>query len=389
MPRAITPGQLFFMTQFIGSDIEQQTWIVLGWLLVFTLISVRARVDKEIFPSWLTQEIKGLAILSILFGHVGYFLISEHWFLVPLSNFSGIGVDLFMIMSGFGLAVSALSKPLSVLGFYKRRLLKVIVPVSLTVAVLTLLDFVVLHRSYPVALTIKNLLGFFPQADLYRDINSPLWFITPLLVYYIIFPLVAHKRAPYILPIAFLALGYVITQDQFLQMLPVTDGVRGLYRVHAYGFGLGTLLGMLLVQFKGLLVKTITSLQEELPRVLPVIRYVVLFTAAIAGLTYTLTHPQVGAGWKPEQLVSLYSSGLIILAMMLKPVEIRLWWLIGVFSFFIYLIHWPLFYRYDFLFNRLPSGIAMLSYIALFLVVGYAYTSIKNRNKTTTTITTQ
>lgn len=366
------------MTPFIGSDIEQQTWIVLGWLFVFTLISVRARVDKEIFPSWLTQEIKGLAILSILFGHVGYFLISEHWFLVPLSNFSGIGVDLFMIMSGFGLAVSALSKPLSVLGFYRRRLLKVIVPVAIAVFVLTVIDFIFLQRAYPLSLTIKNLLGFFPQADLYKDINSPLWFITPLLAYYILFPLVAHRRAPYILPLGFLGLGYMVTQDYFLQLLPVTEGVRSLYRVHAYGFGFGTLLGMLLITTQTKILEILTSLKEELPRLLNIVRYVLL-TLALSGLTYTLTHPKVGAGWKPETAVSLYSSGLLILAMMLKPVEIRLWWQIGVWSFFIYLVHWPLLYRYDFLFNRLPSGIAMLVYIALFLAVSYAYSAIKAR----------
>jgi len=39
-----------------------------------------------------TQELKGLAILSIVFAHIAYMLVSDSRFLYPLSVAAGVGV---------------------------------------------------------------------------------------------------------------------------------------------------------------------------------------------------------------------------------------------------------------------------------------------------------
>src|SRR3990167_8339061 len=64
-----------------------------------------------------TLALKGFAILAVIFSHIGYFLVADHRFLFPLSTFGGVGVDLFLLLSGFGLTMSALSKDMSIRDF--------------------------------------------------------------------------------------------------------------------------------------------------------------------------------------------------------------------------------------------------------------------------------
>ena len=94
-----------------------QTQIFIGWLLLALLLSARVKKSAGFFPVSLTSELKGVAILAVVFSHVGYFLAADHRFLFPLSVFAGAGVDIFLFLSGFGLAVSAIKKSLSIKEF--------------------------------------------------------------------------------------------------------------------------------------------------------------------------------------------------------------------------------------------------------------------------------
>jgi len=152
------------------------------------LLSIKRKEDPELFSRALTQELKGLAILTIIFSHVGYFLSTNHSFLFPLSVMSGVGVNLFLFLSGLGLTISAQKEQLSLGKFYKKRLLRLFTPFWIVITTFFLLDFFLLHISYGWLYIFHSLIGFFPRADLFVDINSPLWFFTPILFYYLVFP---------------------------------------------------------------------------------------------------------------------------------------------------------------------------------------------------------
>src|SRR3989339_1241391 len=104
------------------------TYVFIIIFLVVVLATIRRKGTQEFFSATVSQELKGLAILMILFGHIGYFLAEDHRFLFPLSISAGVGVNLFLFLSGYGLASSALSKSLSIFQFYKKRLAKLFIP---------------------------------------------------------------------------------------------------------------------------------------------------------------------------------------------------------------------------------------------------------------------
>ncbi len=73
------------------------------------------------FQYLLQNELKGLGILTVVFAHFAYMKVTNAEFLFPLSIIAGVGVDLFLFMSGFGLTVGMLKRPMKAVDFYKKK----------------------------------------------------------------------------------------------------------------------------------------------------------------------------------------------------------------------------------------------------------------------------
>lgn len=358
LKQALTFRSLISFMAISITDAIRQTWVVASGLLLVLLLSIRRNKDDSFFPSQTTTELKGLAILMVVFSHIGYFLVSDRQFLVPLSNYAGVGVDLFLVLSGYGLVVSSLKKPLSVGQFYWKRLRRVYIPVAVTVALFVLLDFFFLHLTYPLKTVVENLLGFFPRADLYQDINSPLWYITPLLVYYILFPLLFWKRFPVVSAIGMALVGWLFIKYSPQFNVVSVDMIK-LYKLHFLSFPLGMFLGALSPYLSRL-------------RLSALWRWLIIILS-LGVLAYTYSHSFVTDSILRDTVASLVTVVAIMAVFVFKKINFKILALFGAFSFEIYLFHWPLLYRYDFLYGKIPAGLATLIYLALFLGLGYLY----------------
>lgn len=350
-----------------------ETWIVAIGLLIVLVATMQRTREAGFFSKQTTVELKGLAILAVIFSHIGYFLVSDHQFLVPLSNYAGVGVDLFLVLSGYGLMAAALQRPMGILSFYKKRLYRLYVSVVFTIFLLLLTDFFFANRTYQLSDIIKNLFGFFPHADVYQDIDSPLWYITPLLANYLVFPLVFWRRLPIVSSLVVGILGWCAVR--FLAPLNlVTVDVMKLYQLHFLAFPFGMFMGAL-INKPGASIAAIVSraiIFIKKPWMLNLTR---LFFFAIAALIfgYTYFNSRVGEGWKVESLTSLATVIAVLAVFIVKPVNFRFLSWFGAFSFEIYLLHWPLLYRYNFIYGSVPAGAATIISLALILLVGYVY----------------
>ena len=220
----------------------QATLIFDGILFIVLLLSLRIKKIGQLFPISQSQELKGLAILFIVFSHIGYFLVTDHRFLFPLTVMAGVGVDLFLFLSGMGLTASALKKPLSILNFYKKNLLKLFIPFWISLVLFFSLDFFILKITYSWQYIERSFFGLFTSVDLYRDLNSPLWYFTLILFYYLIFPLFFYKKAPWISAIVI----YMVSLLIISQNIPLISWVESFYILHIVAFPLGILAGWLL-----------------------------------------------------------------------------------------------------------------------------------------------
>ena len=327
-----------------------QTIIFALFFLTVLILSIK-KSTKAFFPLTATKELKGFAMLAIIFSHIGYFLSAQTQFLYPFSILAGVGVNLFLFLSGFGLTISALKNPLSIINFYKKRLLKLFIPLWMVIILLILTDLFFLGIKYPIQTMVQSFLGFFPSARIYESLDSPLWYFTMIFFYYLIFPLTFFKKYKYLSVLLIFAVSFFILQLK----LPLDEGVLNLFKLHFIAFPLGVLFAVSTY-------KIVNINYKQLLPLLPLL--IVLFI-------YSSFNSGVGQGKFIEQTISLLTMFSLILLFMIKNFQFRLFSLFGIFSYEIYLIHWPILYRYGLLYKLFPPSFATIFYLIIFLGLGF------------------
>ena len=174
------------------------------------------RYDVKSFSHRIAVDrVKAIAILLVMWLHyfgqpmqwhsswVGGDSFLEYW--APFSSmklvrfvagFGYLGVNLFVIASGFGLQSSALQKPQSVsyLGFLQRRLRRLL-PLAILASGIVWLFKAVWLSDPPDSSVMVNSLPFLAGANLFSDetfyppINGELWFLGLIIQLYMLFPI--------------------------------------------------------------------------------------------------------------------------------------------------------------------------------------------------------
>ncbi len=344
------------------------SYIFIAIFLIAILASIKRKDHQEFFSPQVSQELKGLAILMIIFGHIGYFLANDHSFLFPLSISAGVGVNLFLFLSGYGLATSALRQPISIKKFYQKRLPKLFIPLWLILALFLLLDYFILHQTYSWHYIVRSALGWFPSADISTDLNSPLWYFSLILFYYLLFPLIFSQNNYWFSAFIIYAVSYILLRYDSSHFINVIQ----LYKVHLLAFPLGVLVAGFYFR-RNRFDKSIKKIKEFLhpqSKDKKIIYYIVsLVLLFIVG--YTAYRSHVGDQPLKEQLTSLVTLLAILLIFLIKKINLKLFSLFGLYSYEIYLLHWPILYRYDLFYKYTPAWVATILYLILFLVIAW------------------
>jgi len=205
--------------------------IIIFVLLCIILIFISR--DKKIFilDRSQTQQLKGLAILFIILGHL--------WVHVTQSKvsfvFSGDGVTLFFLLSGFGLTVSYKSKIPNFKKYVTKRITRVMIPYWIATIIIFILDYAFLKRIYSPNNIALTFLGVnINETTQYIDYVR--WFISILLLWYALFFfifLINVRKIIIIVLFTIAALLYIF--DYYITKF-------GWYQI--YAFPVGCLLGL-------------------------------------------------------------------------------------------------------------------------------------------------
>ena len=354
--------------------------IIISVLLVALLASSRKTQHTELLPVSVSQELKGLAILGIVLAHISYMLVTDNHYLFPLSMAAGVGVDLFLFMSGFGLTLGLLKKPTSPLEFYRRRLIKVFIPLWVMLLLLFAADALLLQHYYSPLYMLRSLLGWFPTANGYIDVNSPYWYISWLLMFYLLLPLLFNAKRPWLT-----ALALAIIANLVAIINPLDLQVDWLHRLHTNAFSLGMIVAWAIHEPKGENNQLAIRLKNFRTNAAPWLRYPLLVIALIVAGYFAANNassswPTVGlvleaAGFDQNyfigQTTSLLAMTALLIFFSLKRVEFKFLYLFGVYSFETYLMHWPLMSRYDVFFHHAPASLAPLLWLSVFIALGW------------------
>lgn len=360
----------------------QSTTIFILILFGILLLTVRKKKKEDgLFSPEDTQELKGFAIIAIIIAHIGYILASDNRFLQPYSYFAGMGVDIFLILSGFGLAASMLKNKQTVAEFYVKRFKKLYVPMWIALIFGFTLCYFLLDRSYSLQYILQSAAGLFTSASAFQDVNSPLWYFTFILLYYLLFPFIFSRRFPWLTSILFFVLGYVFIS----QKIAFFGNVVGLYRLHIAAFPVGILLAWFAVgkdTLQNILSTWSKSLQKTVAMsIIMRVIYIGILVFLLNTIFYYVVNSGVGQGWKIVSFYSMLTALLTILFVIIKNFKIRLFSLFGNYSYEIYLTHWPIAYVSTYLWSALPTWLAMLAYLVIVLSIGVIMQVATNRKK--------
>ena len=358
------------------TNVPESNMIVIAVLIAVLFLTFRKSKHTEIFPISVTQELKGLGILTVVFAHFAYMLVTNAEFLFPLSIIAGVGVDLFLFMSGYGLSVGMLKRPMPVLDFYKRRLIKIFIPFWIALIFIFAADAIFLQINYPVPYMIQSFLGWFPTAIGFGDVNSPFWYITWMIMFYALYPIVFSTKRPWLSALILAVIATLLGVYNPLDM-----GDNWLHRLHTLAFPLGIVAAWLLMETKDKENKLVTTLKNFRNNASNSMIHYVIIVVMLAIVVYMSLHTTanhwprltaiLGKGYFVDQFTSLVIMFAFIVIFSLKKLDNKFLAIYGLYSFEVYLIHWPLIGRYDVFFDIFPAGVAVIAWIITFILVSW------------------
>lgn len=359
----------------LTDNVALSTNIVIAVLLTVLFLTFKKSQHTDVFPISVTQELKGLGILTVVFAHFAYMKVTNPEFLFPLSIIAGVGVDLFLFMSGYGLSVGMLKRPMPVLDFYKRRLIKVFIPFWITLIIIFAADAIFLKIYYPLPYMVQSFLGWFPTALGFGDVNSPFWYITWMIMFYALFPIVFSVKRPWLSALILAVIATLIGTYN-----PFNLGDNWLHRLHTLAFPMGIVAAWLLMETKDKENKLVKYIKEFRNSSTGIMRYLVI-ALMFAIVVYMSLHTTanhwpiltsiLGKGFYVEQFTSLVIMMAFIVIFSLKKLDNKFLAIYGVYSFEVYLIHWPLIGRYDIFFDYLPSWAAVTAWLVVFIILSW------------------
>jgi len=171
---------------------------------------------------------------------------------------------------------------------------------------------------------------------------------------------------PWISAIVLYIIGWIII---YLKPAPL-DYVLHLYRIHIMAFPLGILAAWGVTKLKS------PEILEKLSRGWRAVGYYVVMAILLAAFIYANYNSGIGGSPSKEQWMSILAVIAISGFFILKKVEFRLFYWVGIYSYEIYLWHWPIMYHYDLFYRFLPSWLATLIYLVFFVALGWAVSKL-------------
>lgn len=321
--------------------------------------------DKLTLTSSSSRQLKGVAILLVLIGH----LCIQYSIKAPFLYFAGAeGVALFLILSGYGLTVSYLKKGISKDFIYK-RLTTVMLPYMIVTALWILID----THHYGKRIIILSLLGFDPV----RTIDPTMWYISFIMLWYLFFYLIFKLPINNIFKLALLiAVSYLFRNHSLPQY---TQQLSYQWNLSAYVFPIGVFIALYIDKLHTLAGKASNAL------------ILIIGLSSLVSYCINIKNNILGMNYYSASNIT-FALFAIVLFMSLANLNIKIKFLefIGDISYEIYLFEGVFLWKYNFMFKLQGKALSITAYIVFTILcsvilkklLAYAPKSIKLSNVT-------
>ncbi|MBI5056326.1 MAG: acyltransferase [Nitrospirae bacterium] len=267
--------------------------IILALLVCIAVFSLRRTESASFLDRDQTDQLKGIAILLIMLGHLWVHVSQKKAGLIM----SGDGLALFLMLSGYGLTRSIQKRVPTFRDFMSRRVNRVMLPYWIVSFFLLFLDYALLEKSYSLKDIALTLIGI-NVTQTTQHIDYVRWFMTFLLFWYAVF-YITVSRISSKKPAIFLIICAMV--------LFVAERRLGWYQLFA--FPVGCAIGQYHGKIQALFMKENKKIFISAAAV-----FIVVLISKIYVLNYLGKHWRYDIFKAVDELVSiLFNSSLIIM----------------------------------------------------------------------------
>ena len=177
--------------------------------IFFLIVIISAKKDLSASNKLLgvlhTEHVKGVAIFLVVLGHLWVHVSKTKIHFVLSSE----AVSIFLIISGFGLTMSNMHKKINFGDFYSKRIRRVMVPYWIATIVILSLDYLLLDKKLPISSFLMTSVGINVTREL-TSVDYVRWFVTFILLWYILFFLCHTKLQEKNLALSLLGIGIIL-----------------------------------------------------------------------------------------------------------------------------------------------------------------------------------
>ena len=371
---------------------ELNTNIILLLLVLGIFFTINKKVDKKsiLFDKETSLELRGMSAIFIIFSHIAHLVVTNDDFLYPLRNIASVGSDLFLFISGYWLTSGLLKKEVSIIEFYKTRSIKIFKTLWIVLTFLFLMDYFLLNKEYELFYIIRSYFAIFPSAYADTDISSPMWYLSWLLMFYILLPIFFMKNKLWLTSLILAIISSIIGIYNVFDVQ-----ANWLHKIHTLAFPLGIFVADIIFKHKNnkntfIYINLLsTKLKEKLNFLSKIIFHVKKINKNILNYSILififLTFAYIVKNkysFETEylieipnyiklQVLNLILMFLLLIFFLIKNFNIKLFSYIGNYSYQIYLLHLPLILRYDIFFKNLPIWLGVILWFLTLILISH------------------
>lgn len=294
-----------------------------------------------------TNQMRGVAIILVILGHLDYITNAGAW-----------GVAIFLILSGFGVTQSYMKNGLS--GFFRKRVRSILLPYSFITVIWIAVDYVIYGKTSEIYTLLLAVVGL----DFKSTVDPTMWYITFLLMWYIIFYFIFKLKASNSIKLALLyVIGILFLSSAMLgiEIFMKSSGAP----LYVLNFPIGVTIGL------------------YYSKILELKNYIVGRVASILGVLSLTCFILLADKWENPLYYMISFNGFAFATIILMSfisyygIKSKILMFLGNISFYIYLIEGAFVFKYN-VFFELPftKNVQSLIYFIMVVILALCLKSI-------------
>jgi len=330
------------------------TFGIIFIILLSIIVCTARRSSNQFFDKGYTNMLRGLAVISLIFGHLSDKCLQNK---MIFDSGGYWAVIIFLFISGYGLYRSYRFSTMGWM-FWKKRISRIYIPLWITLVMFILMDHFLIGLNHSALEIALNFIGIHRNNILLR-VNAFAWYVEYIMVLYLMYWIASKLPFSENIKIASLFI-FCMSIHLIIRYTPLME-YNSIWLQYTMVFPLGVFFGKYRDRIKSFFPEV---LWKQIILLVPVFLMLVLLYS-----WDSFDLPQASRLVQPIFLII----PVIIVSIFYERINLKSGFLmlLGEYSYEIYLLHGPFMAKYDFFLFRKPFYVFFFVYFIFLLLLSF------------------